>query len=183
MERLQAQCPGVYPDGQLRTLQRRLKEWRREAAHQMVFGTVTADPGLAPGDGERTLVRLCSVTRVSLAGGGSRVRTFGAPPRKIADAVETRLLVSRHLCGPKLARQNFRRSKSSASGLQGLFAGAKGIRTLSPAVKRATVLEVRHVPISGSTSTERLQSREGPRVRIRLPPAWSQVRTKGGVTL
>src|SRR5438309_4311450 len=38
------------------------------------------------------------------------VRTFGAPPRKIADAVETRLLVSRHLCGPKLARQNFRRS-------------------------------------------------------------------------
>jgi hypothetical protein len=27
LERLQAQCPGVYPDGQLRTLQRRLKEW------------------------------------------------------------------------------------------------------------------------------------------------------------
>jgi hypothetical protein len=41
-ERLQAQCPGVYPDGQLRTLQRRLKEWRREAAHRMVFGTMTA---------------------------------------------------------------------------------------------------------------------------------------------
>src|SRR5207244_7199838 len=50
----------------------------------------------------RSRLRLCSVTRVSLAGGGSRVRTFGAPPRKIADAVETRLLVSRHLCGPKL---------------------------------------------------------------------------------
>src|SRR5437763_4328981 len=43
LERLQAQCPGVYPDGQLRTLQRRLKEWRREAAHQMVFGATTAD--------------------------------------------------------------------------------------------------------------------------------------------
>src|SRR5271165_5889023 len=43
LERLQAQCPGVYPEGQLRTLQRRLKEWRREAAHQMVFGTTTAD--------------------------------------------------------------------------------------------------------------------------------------------
>jgi hypothetical protein len=56
LERLQAQCPGVYPDGQLRTLQRRLKEWRREAAHQMVFGTLTADPGLAPGEGEQTLV-------------------------------------------------------------------------------------------------------------------------------
>jgi hypothetical protein len=47
-ERLQAQCPGLYPDGQLRTLQRRLKEWRREAAHRMVFGTMTVDPALAP---------------------------------------------------------------------------------------------------------------------------------------
>src|SRR5690349_13048657 len=35
LERLQAERPGVYPDGQLRTLQRRLKEWRREAAHRM----------------------------------------------------------------------------------------------------------------------------------------------------
>jgi hypothetical protein len=43
--------PGVYPEGQLRTLQRRLKEWRREAAHRMVFGTMTADPGLAPAGG------------------------------------------------------------------------------------------------------------------------------------
>jgi len=37
-ERLQAEQPSVYPDGQLRTLQRRLKEWRREMAHKMVFG-------------------------------------------------------------------------------------------------------------------------------------------------
>ena len=56
LERLQAQCPGVYPDGQLRTLQRRLKEWRREATHQMVFGTTTADPGFAHGDGKRSLL-------------------------------------------------------------------------------------------------------------------------------
>jgi len=28
LERLQVQYPGAYPDGQLRTLQRRLKEWR-----------------------------------------------------------------------------------------------------------------------------------------------------------
>ena len=48
LERLQAQYPGVYPEGQLRTLQRRLKEWRREAAHRMVFGTMTVDPGDAP---------------------------------------------------------------------------------------------------------------------------------------
>jgi hypothetical protein len=56
LERLQAQCPGLYPDGQLRTLQRRLKEWRREAAHQMVFGTTTADPGFAHGDGKRSVL-------------------------------------------------------------------------------------------------------------------------------
>ncbi len=40
-ERLQTEQPGVFPDGQLRTLQRRLKEWRREVAHQMVFGATT----------------------------------------------------------------------------------------------------------------------------------------------
>ena len=37
-ERLRAEKPGTYPDGQLRTLQRRLKGWRREVAHRMVFG-------------------------------------------------------------------------------------------------------------------------------------------------
>jgi hypothetical protein len=56
LERLQAQCPGTYPDGQLRTLQRRLKEWRREAAHQMVFGTTTADHGFAHGDGKQSVL-------------------------------------------------------------------------------------------------------------------------------
>jgi hypothetical protein len=54
LERLQH--PGFYPDGQLRTLQRRLKEWRREAARRMVFGTLTADPGIAPGDIKRSLL-------------------------------------------------------------------------------------------------------------------------------
>jgi hypothetical protein len=52
LERLQTQYPGVHPDGQLRTLQRRLKEWRREAARRMVFGAMTADPGIAPGEGQ-----------------------------------------------------------------------------------------------------------------------------------
>jgi len=56
LERLQAECPGVYPDGQLRTLQRRLKEWRREAAHRMVFGTMTADLGVASGNGQGKLL-------------------------------------------------------------------------------------------------------------------------------
>jgi hypothetical protein len=42
-ERLQDRQPGIFPDGQLRTLQRRLKEWRRERAHKMVFGTDAVD--------------------------------------------------------------------------------------------------------------------------------------------
>ncbi len=37
-ERLQGEQPGVFPDGQRRTLQRRMKGWRREMAHMMVFG-------------------------------------------------------------------------------------------------------------------------------------------------
>jgi hypothetical protein len=36
--RLQAEHPGRHPDGQLRTLQRRVKAWRRAKAQQMIFG-------------------------------------------------------------------------------------------------------------------------------------------------
>ncbi len=43
LEQLQAEHPGLYPDHLLRTLQRRLKIWRREKAHAMVFGTTHAD--------------------------------------------------------------------------------------------------------------------------------------------
>jgi hypothetical protein len=42
-ERLQGEQPGAFADGQLRTLQRRVKGWRREMAHSRVFGAVTAD--------------------------------------------------------------------------------------------------------------------------------------------
>jgi hypothetical protein len=45
LERLQAEHPGVYPDGQLRTLQRRLKIWRQETAHKMVFGVLSGIDG------------------------------------------------------------------------------------------------------------------------------------------
>jgi hypothetical protein len=38
-ERLQREHPGIYPSGQIRTLQRRLKGWRSEVAHKLVFGT------------------------------------------------------------------------------------------------------------------------------------------------
>jgi len=45
-ERLQAEQPGAYPDGQLRTLQRRLKGWRRDVAHTLVFGAAVAGDGV-----------------------------------------------------------------------------------------------------------------------------------------
>ena len=35
--RLQGQCPGVFSNGQLRTLQRRIKEWRQMMAKQLVY--------------------------------------------------------------------------------------------------------------------------------------------------
>jgi len=46
-ERLQTEQPGVFPDGQRRTLQRRLKAWRRETARKLVFGAEAgAEPAL-----------------------------------------------------------------------------------------------------------------------------------------
>jgi len=51
LERLQGEHPGVYPDGQLRTVQRRVKAWRREVAHTLVFGAPATDeraPSPAP---------------------------------------------------------------------------------------------------------------------------------------
>jgi hypothetical protein len=41
LQRLQADHPGEYPDRQLRTLQRRLKLWRRAAAKRLVFTSST----------------------------------------------------------------------------------------------------------------------------------------------
>ena len=38
LERLQRYYPDVFPSGQLRTLQRRIKAWRRDMAHRLVFG-------------------------------------------------------------------------------------------------------------------------------------------------
>ena len=43
LERLQGEQPGIYPDGQLRTVQRRVKGWRREIAHKLVFGEAAPD--------------------------------------------------------------------------------------------------------------------------------------------
>ena len=38
LDRLQAEHPGDYPDGLVRTVQRRLKNWRSALAHALVFG-------------------------------------------------------------------------------------------------------------------------------------------------
>jgi hypothetical protein len=45
LDRLQAEVPGTYPDKLLRTLQRRVKQWRRASAHRLVFGTPDATEG------------------------------------------------------------------------------------------------------------------------------------------
>jgi hypothetical protein len=44
-ERLRCEVPGQFTDGQLRTLQRRVKEWRREAVRNLIF----AKPDLGAG--------------------------------------------------------------------------------------------------------------------------------------
>ena len=44
LDRLQAEHPGAYPDALLRTLQRRLKIWRQEAAHALVLGPLVIPP-------------------------------------------------------------------------------------------------------------------------------------------
>ena len=41
--RLQDELPGVFPDGQLRTFQRRVREWRQAAARQLVFASPSVD--------------------------------------------------------------------------------------------------------------------------------------------
>lgn len=41
--RLQRELPGVFPDGQLRTFQRRVREWRHTAARQLVFASPSED--------------------------------------------------------------------------------------------------------------------------------------------
>lgn len=46
LERLQTIHPGEYPDGLIRTVQRRVKGWRRDRAHRMIFG-------IEPGEAEQ----------------------------------------------------------------------------------------------------------------------------------
>lgn len=50
LDRLEVECPGEVSSGQLRTLQRRVKEWRRVEARRLVFGH---GPGCEPGEAAR----------------------------------------------------------------------------------------------------------------------------------
>jgi hypothetical protein len=47
-ERLQNEQPGVFPDGQRRTLVGRLKAWRSEMAHKLVFGKAVGEAVPSP---------------------------------------------------------------------------------------------------------------------------------------
>ena len=49
LERLQQEHPGTVPDGQRRTLQRRLKAWRFEMAQKLVFGASAVGDSTEPG--------------------------------------------------------------------------------------------------------------------------------------
>jgi hypothetical protein len=44
MDRLQEQFPGRFPDGQLRTLQRRIRDWRRVMAKTLVGNSLGNHP-------------------------------------------------------------------------------------------------------------------------------------------
>lgn len=61
MERLQREHPGQYPDKLLRTIQRRLKIWRAEEAHHLVFGRrASGDENLAHVGGEPAPLRFAA---------------------------------------------------------------------------------------------------------------------------
>ena len=51
LDRLQAQRPGDYPDALLRTVQRRLKIWRSERAHELIFSAAAKSPTTSNGAG------------------------------------------------------------------------------------------------------------------------------------
>ena len=53
LSKLQAARPGAYPDGLLRTVQRRLKIWRADVARELVFGTTQGGAQLAVPDALR----------------------------------------------------------------------------------------------------------------------------------
>ena len=54
LERLMAEHPDAFTPGQIRTVQRRLKGWRSDVAHKLVFGDGEASTGPVPIGGQTT---------------------------------------------------------------------------------------------------------------------------------
>ncbi len=52
LEKLQAEAPGDYPESLLRTVQRRLKDWRSEQARALVFSANSTLPSNGPASAE-----------------------------------------------------------------------------------------------------------------------------------
>jgi hypothetical protein len=67
LARLQAEMPDTYPGTLLRTLQRRVKQWRGDAARQLVFGT---GPGAVAGSGSEATEAPTAATGVADAATG-----------------------------------------------------------------------------------------------------------------
>jgi len=57
LEKLQEKYPGEYPASQLRTLQRRVKEWRRVMARELVYGSQDGEDGSTGSMNEGTAAR------------------------------------------------------------------------------------------------------------------------------
>ena len=56
LKRLQASGYGDYPDGQLRTLQRRVREWRARIARELVYGSGAAHVGTIGAKGDQPVI-------------------------------------------------------------------------------------------------------------------------------
>jgi hypothetical protein len=74
LERLQQKYPGRFPEGQVRTLQRRLREWRRVMARQLVYSclggtTVGAGPVVIGTNGSANLEERSDVGTGAAPGG------------------------------------------------------------------------------------------------------------------
>jgi len=67
LARLQAEMPDTYPETLLRTLQRRVKQWRGDAARQLVFA---AGPGGTAGSGSEATETPIAATGVADAARG-----------------------------------------------------------------------------------------------------------------
>jgi hypothetical protein len=70
-ERLHEERPGAFTDGQIRTLQRRVREWRAAAAKRLVFGAAVNGATDAISDGEIAAITAGLAGAISMRQSGS----------------------------------------------------------------------------------------------------------------